>query len=732
MKRIFFISFSLLLAGLMIVSMDANAQRRKKHKEPEISIYDIDTLKAPIPLQRQYLHDRIEKALRGADASDGAVDRTIEFGDTTFTAMLTKAMLQDMPHLAIMVENLPMTDKVNENQTKIRYLTAILNLLTDYNRDYKVDPYFYRRAVTALRAMIIAREEGRLPEYVKENATLATLASASLLEGYPESRAYLYTTLGRQYPQLMIGRLKEFANEPFAEAIISAAARVTPTDIYNYASSTNYTLSKAIRRTPDSLVQTIVLIADQSKSPLKALPFLSDIYYKRKTIAEVDKIVNDPDLFFKNLVRLKIEGDSMGGKSISSELAYRAMRYVRTINDLHESPAAVRFRIINDLTAPELYYIMVFGQDEIYTSSFLGAFNLFKSRLEKGISGTQLLDTIHYDRFRTFIRMCAGYNTLSAFMSTIDSSKRPELMRTFVSNLEQGNEDDLEDAVDVADAYSSIKDEKLAAFLRQEVKNNYERVGQARNKKGIIIYGLLSAIFNSFATGDVVGQDLGLPPVNLVSYHSLLNDSGVVVEQFFFYGDEDGKMSYNSFLSNFPSSKWSQSTNKYWTTFTSKTGKPVVVYANLPLTEPADEEAQAKLQEHLENNNIRPTIIVHRGHSYHLPSTIERLNRNTRVVMLGSCGGYHNLGTVLDHSPDAQIISSKQIGAMAVNEPIIKAINDDLLAGKDIDWPSLWHNVQGTLRQPALTTFSEYVPPHKNLGAIFIKAYRRLANAEQS
>lgn len=732
MKRIFFISFSLLLAGLMIVSVDANAQRRKKHKEPEISIYDIDTLKAPIPLQRQYLHDRIEKALRGADASDGAVDRTIEFGDTTFTAMLTKAMLQDMPHLAIMVENLPMTDKVNENQTKIRYLTAILNLLTDYNRDYKVDPYFYRRAVTALRAMIIAREEGRLPEYVKENATLATLASASLLEGYPESRAYLYTTLGRQYPQLMIGRLKEFANEPFAEAIISAAARVTPTDIYNYASSTNYTLSKAIRRTPDSLVQTIVLIADQSKSPLKALPFLSDIYYKRKTIAEVDKIVNDPDLFFKNLVRLKIEGDSMGGKSISSELAYRAMRYVRTINDLHESPAAVRFRIINDLTAPELYYIMVFGQDEIYTSSFLGAFNLFKSRLEKGISGTQLLDTIHYDRFRTFIRMCAGYNTLSAFMSTIDSSKRPELMRTFVSNLEQGNEDDLEDAVDVADAYSSIKDEKLAAFLRQEVKNNYERVGQARNKKGIIIYGLLSAIFNSFATGDVVGQDLGLPPVNLVSYHSLLNDSGVVVEQFFFYGDEDGKMSYNSFLSNFPSSKWSQSTNKYWTTFTSKTGKPVVVYANLPLTEPADEEAQAKLQEHLENNNIRPTIIVHRGHSYHLPSTIERLNRNTRVVMLGSCGGYHNLGTVLDHSPDAQIISSKQIGAMAVNEPIIKAINDDLLAGKDIDWPSLWHNVQGTLRQPALTTFSEYVPPHKNLGAIFIKAYRRLANAEQS
>lgn len=731
MKRRLLVFFTLLLSVLMIHPSEADAQRRKKQKEPEISIYDIDTLQAAIPLQRQYLHDRITKAIRGADASDGSVDGVIEFGDTTFTVMLTKAMLQDMTQMTVMVENLPMTDKVNENQTKIRYLSAVLSLLNDFNRDYKVDPYFYRRAVTALRGMIIAREEGKLPEYVKENATLATLANASLLEGYPESRAYLYTTLGQQYPQLMILRLKEYANEPFAGTIIAAAARVTPTDIYNYVSSTNYTLSNAVRKTKDPLVQTIVEIADKSKSPLKALPFLGDVYNKRKTIAEVDKIVDDPDLFFKNLVRLKIQGDSFGSKSIASELAYRAMRYVRTINDLHDSPAPVRFRIINDLTAPELYYIMLFGQDEIYTSSYLGAFHVFKSRLDKNITGTQLLDSIHYDRFRTFIRMCAGYNTLSEFMSTVDSNKRAVLMRDFVSNLELGNEDDLEDAVDVADAYSSIKDEKLAAFLREEVRKNYERVSKNRSKKGIIVYGLLSAIFNSFATGDVVGQDLGLPPVNLVPYSSLLNDSGVVVEQFFFYGDEDGKMSYNSFLSNFPSSKWTQSTNKYWTKFTSKTGKPVVAYANLPLSEPADEEAQAKLQAYFDENNIRPSIIVHRGHSYHLPSTIDRLNRNTRVVMLGSCGGYHNLGTVLDHSPDAQIISSKQIGAMAVNEPIIKAINDDLLAGKDIDWPILWTGVQSSLRQPALATFSEYVPPHKNLGAIFIKAYRRLANADQ-
>ena len=100
--------------------------------------------------------------------------------------------------------------------------------------------------------------------------------------------------------------------------------------------------------------------------------------------------------------------------------------------------------------------------------------------------------------------------------------------------------------------------------------------------------------------------------------------------------------------------------------------------------------------------------------------------------MLGSCGGYHNLGTVLGHSPDAHIISSKQTGAMAVNEPIIKAINTRLLEGKDIDWIVMWKELDGyfTGKGAQEELFNDYVPPHKNLGAIFIKAYRRLADVD--
>jgi hypothetical protein len=99
---------------------------------------------------------------------------------------------------------------------------------------------------------------------------------------------------------------------------------------------------------------------------------------------------------------------------------------------------------------------------------------------------------------------------------------------------------------------------------------------------------------------------------------------------------------------------------------------------------------------------------------------------SARIVILGSCGGYKNLHDVLEVSPDAHIISSKQTGTQTVNEPIIKAINNDLLAGKDIEWIALWNSLAKEFKgnAQAMDRFSDYIPPHKNLGALFIKAYK--------
>src|SRR6185312_2668803 len=136
-----------------------------------------------------------------------------------------------------------------------------------------------------------------------------------------------------------------------------------------------------------------------------------------------------------------------------------------------------------------LYFIMVYGQDEIYTSSFLGTFKRMLERMTP-MTGHELLDTVHNEHFRTFIRMCAGYNTLSEFLATMSEENKTALMKSFIGGLQYGKEDDLEDAVDVADAFGSIRDSALADFLEKKVKENYEQSYTEKSKKGLIVYSL--------------------------------------------------------------------------------------------------------------------------------------------------------------------------------------------------------------------------------------------------
>src|SRR5690606_23456175 len=135
-------------------------------------------------------------------------------------------------------------------------------------------------------------------------------------------------------------------------------------------------------------------------------------------------------------------------------------------------------------------------QDQIYTSSFIGTFNRMMERL-KPATGDELFDKVRYEHFRTFIRMCAGYSKLTEFLGTMKQEEKVAVMKDFISGLENGKPDELEDAVDVADAFGSIQDSALADFLREEIIANYTRVSNERSMKGTIVYGLLATLARS-------------------------------------------------------------------------------------------------------------------------------------------------------------------------------------------------------------------------------------------
>jgi hypothetical protein len=102
---------------------------------------------------------------------------------------------------------------------------------------------------------------------------------------------------------------------------------------------------------------------------------------------------------------------------------------------------------------------------------------------------------------------------------------------------------------------------------------------------------------------------------------------------------------------------------------------------------------------------------------------------DAKIVLIGSCGGYKNLNKILESSPNANIISTKEIGAGDINKPILNYINQALLNDNKISWREMWKSLSRIFNndpnKSIYETWENYIPPYKNLGAIFIKAYNR-------
>jgi len=399
--------------------------------------------------------------------------------------------------------------------------------------------------------------------------------------------------------------------------------------------------------------------------------------------------------------------------------------FINVINGLHDEPDNIRMKKVEPLNPQELYYLCVLAENEIYTSSYLKVYERIFQRM-KNPAGDSLLVSVNFDHFKKFIKMAANYNTLDNFLKRMEKDNAEILMRAFAKDLEKTGS--LEDAVDVADSYASISDVTLRKLILNEVQVNLRQQNKDESKRGLAIYDLLNSIFLSLDSSSKIdiSEKFGIPPIYIVNSNSLKNSKGKIIIQQFFFGDKDGLYSYNQFKSLYNTPGWRTVNKTDWIEVSSTKGVPVIIYANKPFDEKEslDEKAQENLSEYLSENNLVPTIIIHRGHSYHVNSTIRQVDKTTKVVFLGSCGGYQNINRVLENSPFAHIIASKQTGTGAVNGPMIMSITETLRQGRDLNWPEMWKNLGVKLKDNNM--FEDYVPLYKNLGALFIMAYNRV------
>jgi hypothetical protein len=703
------------------------------------------------PKNRELFHDFVDKQQKDILKSDGKADDEFKpSSDDEVNFLLTKTATSSVDWVQYRIEK----DTTLNSQIKIKYLRGLENLLKYFSNNWRKGnvrptqlPVIIDEYEKCMRADIANTGIDIIIDQLPYEVGLNLINSGAFDKnaGYGNCQNILIKKYCALHPDRILLKLRDNIDVPFRDSLIKVAGYRDPGQLYNYAAANNR-LGTVIRSINDPLITAVSRMA-LSNSGRWYFPFLDDIMKGKMTMGDIDDVKDDSVKYFRLLVKTHLDyvqralnkDTAYGFKELQDRIKTKATDvFVNTINSLHEvDNLAVRFKIIQPLTAEELYYLAVTTDGIIYTSSFVkGVYPLMMARTNQ--HGDSLLMKVQFDRYRKFIKMCAGYNTLSNFLNTFQPKKNEDeesdaekLMRAFVGKLEESN--GLEDGVDVADSYASIVEtnKPIAEKMLLNIKANYNRNLASNNKRGIVTYNLLYKLFLSADTNNHIdlSKEFGIPPVYGVPFKALTNDTGRVVMQVFFYGDKDGIGIFQGFKRLFDPKLWKTTTTKNWIEINSIKGRPVSVYANLPLPEEDDKDkkAQDALDSFLLKNNLYPTVVIHRGHSYNAPYTIDQILPSAKIVFMGSCGGYYLIHDILKHSPDAHIITSKQIGKTAVNQPFFNLLMEKARNGSNIDWIPFWEELEKKVK---VEGFEDYIPPYKNLGAIFIKAYTKAMGDE--
>lgn len=701
-----------------------------------------------IPLMRRLFHSNIDEEQKKILAADGTADNTFSPSpNDELNQQLTFTINEKVDALQTSIEADPQLD----NNNKIKFLRGLQETLSAFYSGYKnksIKASLLPKLIEAFGAAIeLEKNRQSIEDIVTENKydignILINTIAYENNTGAEACKKILLLKYCEKYPKKALEVLFNNPDLPYVDSLVNKIARRDPEGLYTYAAGTNG-LAEKIHNNPDSLVSIISRMA-RMQTGRQLFPFLDNIYHGNTTFEQIQAALPDSVKYYQLLVktemdyadRVRKKDTPMGMQSLTYKLQQKAIDpFINTINGLHDvSDERIRFKLIEPFGPQDLYYMAVLGEEIIYTSSYVkGVYpRIWK---DKNLKADSLLLSVKFDHFRKWIKMAANYNTLDDFLKRMDKNNAQILMKAFVNGLERNyGADSLEDAVDVANSYASISDKNLQKLILSQVQYNLKQAKEKQNTKAINIYGTLNTLFLSMDSANHIDvtKTLGIPPVYFMPNKNLRDSSGKIIVQQFFYGDKDGQTVFNGFLNSFSNANWKRTDSEEWVKISSVKGTPVEIYANRPLDEKLGLDAQAQLHlgDYLYNNDLSPTVVIHRGHSYWLEGTIRQLVPSEKVILLGSCGAYQSLNKILQVCPTAQIVASKQTGSGLVNHPMIYAILDQLRQGKDLNWPAMWSYLSKIISDHSL--FDDYVPPHKNLGALFIMAYKELQEKNYS
>ena len=240
-------------------------------------------------------------------------------------------------------------------------------------------------------------------------------------------------------PDELFKKINSFKGKVFCKHILEICAIYAPLSAKRYLYNPQQPVNYILQYSQNPVVKKILEYNQHLGYYSKPLLLLDDLYNNRITLKDAIEISSDPKRLFGSVVKIISRQQYLGKYSIDREMRDYSLRFIREINDKIASGAPQPFSSVENFNATDLYFLMLYGRDEVFSSTFNGLFDRFLQKLPKD-DGDAFMVSVNYNQFRDFLSLCANYRNLEEFLSKFSPEAKNKLLVSYVSNLE--NEQD--------------------------------------------------------------------------------------------------------------------------------------------------------------------------------------------------------------------------------------------------------------------------------------------------
>ena len=418
-----------------------------------------------------------------------------------------------------------------------------------------------------------------------------------------------------------------------------------------------------------------------------------------------------------------------------------SQQIVSTTNRLHEeADPNLRYFVISKLDPEHLYELIGAGRAEIYTSGF----KEFSRRLfaslpppsdapgnEKGLAAIMEASIHRKELMFPFLECCSSYGAMDKVMAALTPKQLDHMTDLLVDDI--GHSKSPGHALTMLDILEKNKQPQLQKLLLEKI----ERAHRTEDRGAHDLFGMIASQYGARHADAPIFYKLTaneprfrVPPADALPATVMTDAQGKHHQGYLFYNDKDGHDSFAHFMLKY------KDTKKYKVTqhegFVEINYQEGAVKMQLLAGKPdMGSNAMKSIDEFLAAQNPPAALqsFVHRGHSYHLSESMAVLGkRDIPLLVLGSCGGYTALSSVLENCPKAHIVATQGTGTMVVNDPLLKELNHMIAQGNGVQWDPLWKKLDQQITDPR---FKEYINPSENRAIAFLKQTEMLLKEDK-